>query len=74
MDGDRMGTIAFFAALAVCVASLLLAALYGVMAVRQKASDWTSPAVGRFGIRSRVLLGIAAFAGVCALALYGWTY
>jgi len=62
----------FFAAAGACAVSLAIAIVLWLMS--RSVKDWTSPRVSRTEIWSRIFLAIAAFAGICAASLYGWTY
>lgn len=68
-----MGILAFLLTLAVCVVSIVIAALLWMFAKRSS-SDWTAPRRTGFDLWARRFLALSAFTGLCAFALYGWTY
>ena len=68
-----MGSLGFMIAVGVCAISLASAGVFWMIAHR-KSSDWTAPGKGRFEVWARIFLAMAVFAGLCAFALYGWTY
>ncbi len=73
MGTRRMGMMAFLTALAVCVASMAIAGCLWFFAKRSR-SDWTAPRRTGFDLWARRFLALSAFTGLCAFALYGWTY
>ena len=68
-----MGMLAFLIALAVCAVSVAIAGMLWMFAKR-RGSDWTAPRRTGFDIWARRFLALSAFTGLCAFALYGWTY
>ena len=70
---EMMGRLAFVIAVGICALCLALAGALWAFAHRQSV-DWTSPHLGRIEMSARLFLAIAVFAGICAAALYEWTY
>ncbi len=68
-----MGRLGFFIALGMCAALLAAAGLIWTLAHRPGA-DWTASGNRRLETAAQLVLALAVFAGVCAFALYEWTF